>query len=74
MKLTSWQDLAAIGVTAVAAGHVVWSGVRLLRARQEGCGTCGNCPKEGNAETLVSLALPTGVPASAGAPHTSPQR
>ncbi len=41
-----WQEYVAIGLTAVAAGYLLYRGwLVLYRRGRAGCGTCSSCPE-----------------------------
>lgn len=66
--MAGWQDIAALGVVALALGYLGRSAYRVASARRTaglGCGSgCGSCPSgpqddaNGRGEPLVTIGPP----------------
>ncbi len=47
-----WQEYVAIGLTAIAAGYLLYRGwLVLYRRGRAGCGTCSSCPESSTKDT-----------------------
>ena len=56
-----WQDLAVIGLIAIAMVYVALRIVRLARGKSRpGCSACQGCPQSNGGRQLISIDPPAG--------------
>lgn len=46
------QQLLTVFTALVAAGYLLWRGVKTLRGRGSGCGSCASCPSDPSDDKL----------------------